>query len=69
MKRYSIFQKDKLLFHYFERRGGGLDADFERMNAQPSVKQFHVVWSPCQVPLAVRKGEWWAEMAELFHMV
>ena len=42
---------------------------FQRMNAEPIVKEWYAVCEPCQVPLATRKpGEWWAEMAEVFHM-
>jgi L-rhamnose mutarotase len=66
---YTIFQKDELLFGYFEYRGSDLAADFARMNAQPIVKQWYALCSPCQVALASRKpGEWWAEMDEVFHM-
>lgn len=66
---YTIFQKDELLFSYFEYHGTDIDADFRRMNAEPIIKQWYAVCSPCQVPLATRKaGEWWAEMEDLFHM-
>ena len=69
IKNYSIFQKDALLFGYFEYHGSDLAADFKRMNADPIVKEWYAVCSPCQVPLATRKeGEWWADMVEVFHM-
>jgi L-rhamnose mutarotase len=69
VKNYSIFQKDALLFGYFEYHGSDLAADFARMNAEPIVKEWYAVCGPCQVPLATRKqGEWWADMDEVFHM-
>jgi L-rhamnose mutarotase len=69
VRNYSIFQKDELLFGYFEYHGDDLEAAFERMNAEPIVKEWYAVCGPCQVPLATRKpGEWWADMAEVFHM-
>jgi L-rhamnose mutarotase len=69
VRNYSIFQKDELLFGYFEYHGDDLEAAFERMNAEPIVKEWYTLCEPCQVPLATRKsGEWWAEMAEVFHM-
>jgi L-rhamnose mutarotase len=69
VRNYSIFQKDELLFGYFEYHGDDLETAFKRMNAEPIVKQWYAVCEPCQVPLATRKpGEWWAEMAEVFHM-
>jgi len=69
VKNYSIFQKDALLFGYFEYSGDDLAADFKRMNAELIVKEWYKVCSPCQVPLTTRKeGEWWAEMDEVFHL-
>ena len=69
VRNYSIFQKDELLFGYFEYHGDDLEAAFQRMNAEPIVKEWYAVCEPCQAPLATRKpGEWWAEMAEIFHM-
>jgi L-rhamnose mutarotase len=69
VRNYSIFQKDELLFGYFEYHGENLTADFARMNAEPIVKEWYSVCSPCQEPLATRRaGEWWAQMDEVFHM-
>ncbi len=69
VRNYSIFQKDELLFGYFEYHGDDLAADFARMNAEPIVLEWYAVCTPCQVPLATRRqGEWWAEMDEVFHM-
>lgn len=69
VRNYSIFQKDELLFGYFEYHGSDIAADFARMNAAPIVKEWYAVCEPCQVPLATRKeGEWWAAMEEVFHM-
>jgi L-rhamnose mutarotase len=69
VRNYSIFQKDDLLFGYFEFHGDDLAASFRRMNAEPIVKEWYAVCEPCQAPLASRKpDEWWAEMTEVFHM-
>jgi L-rhamnose mutarotase len=69
VKNYSIFQKDDRLFAYFEYDGEDLEADFRRMNAQPVVKEWYAVCSPCQTPIETRKpGDWWAQMDEVFHM-
>ncbi|SRR5260221_13369161 len=69
VRNYTIFQKDRLLFAYFEYHGTDLAADFARMNAKPIVKQWYDVCMPCQEPLATRKkGEWWADMDDVFHM-
>jgi L-rhamnose mutarotase len=68
IRNYSIFHKDELLFAYFEYHGSDLAADFKKMNAEPTVKDWYAVCAPCQVPLATRKaGEWWANMDEVFH--
>ena len=69
IRNYTIFQKDELLFSYFEYHGADITAAFRHMNAQPVIKQWFAVCSPCQVPLATRMaGEWWAEMEDVFHM-
>ncbi len=69
VRNYTIFQKDDLLFGYFEYLGVDITEDFARMNAKPVIGQWYAVCSPCQVPLATRQpGEWWAEMDNVFHM-
>jgi L-rhamnose mutarotase len=69
IRNYTIFQKDDLLFSYFEYHGDDLEASFKRMNAEPIVKEWYAVCGPCQAPLATRNpGEWWSGMTELFHM-
>ena len=51
-----------------EYHGDDLTADFERMNAQPIIKDWYTHCGPCQQPLDTRsEGEWWAMMDEVFH--
>lgn len=39
-----------------------------RMAADPVTQEWWAVCMPCQEPLETRKeGEWWADMAEVFH--
>jgi L-rhamnose mutarotase len=69
IRNYTIFQKDALLFGYFEYHGSDIAADFRHMNAQPVIKRWYAECEPCQTPLATRQeGEWWAHMEPVFHM-
>ncbi|MFC1694171.1 L-rhamnose mutarotase [Candidatus Latescibacterota bacterium] len=65
---YSIFHKDGWLFSYFEYMGNDFDADMKKMAGDPETQRWWAVCSPLQEPLEIRKkGEWWAEMEEVFH--
>ncbi len=68
IRNYSIFLKDNYLFAYFEYHGTDRKADFEKMAANPKMKEWWAIMEPMQDPLPTRKeGEWWAEMEEVFH--
>jgi L-rhamnose mutarotase len=68
IRNYSIFLKDNYLFAYFEYHGTDLKADFARMAAHPKTQEWWSIMEPMQEPLPTRqKGEWWAEMEEVFH--
>lgn len=68
IRNYSIYQKDHLLFSYFEYIGDDYEADMKRMAADPSTLRWWAVCKPCMKPLASRKDdEWWADMEEVFH--
>jgi L-rhamnose mutarotase len=68
IRNYSIYHKDGLLFSYFEYHGADFAADMAKMAADPTTQQWWAVCEPCQVPLETRaKGEWWANMEEVFH--
>ena len=70
IRNYSIFLKEpeNLMFSYFEYHGTDFAADMARMAADPETQRWWAVNMPLQRPLDTRgQGEWWAEMAEVFH--
>ena len=70
IKNYSIFLKEpeNTLFAYFEYHGTDFAADSAKMAADPKTQEWWKICMPMQVPFETRKpGEWWAEMAEVFH--
>jgi L-rhamnose mutarotase len=68
IRNYSIFLKDNFLFGYFEYHGADYAADMEKMAADPKTQEWWAVVTPMQEPLETRaKGEWWANMEEIFH--
>ena len=65
---YSIFHKDGYLFSYFEYIGKNYESDMAKMAADSITQEWWDVCMPMQEPLDTRKkGEWWAEMEEVFH--
>lgn len=68
IRNYSIYLKDDLLFGYFEYVGDDFAADMAKMAADPVTQEWRKRTDPCQEGLPTRlPGEWWAEMAEVFH--
>ena len=68
IRNYSIYLKDDTLFSYFEYVGSDFAADMAKMAADPTTQAWWQRTDPCQEGLATRQpGEWWAEMAEVFH--
>ena len=68
IRNYSIYLKDDFLFSYFEYIGVDFAGDMARMAADPTTQEWWKRTDPCQEGLDTRKpGEWWAEMAEVFH--
>ena len=66
---YSIFYKDGYLFSYFEYDGVDFEADLQKMADDPNTQSWWKLTDPCQEPLETAKpGEWWATMAEFFHI-
>jgi len=73
IRNYSIYLhklKDKYyLFSYFEYVGDDFDADMAMIDNEPAT----IAWvkftdKGCQLPIPTRaKGEWWANMGEIFH--
>jgi len=69
IRNYSIFYKDGFLFSYFEYHGRNFEKDMAKMAADPLTQEWWAECKPCQQPLRTRKkGEWWAEMEEVFYM-
>lgn len=69
IRNYSIYLKDDLLFSYFEYHGDDFKSDMARMAADPKTQEWWEIMEPMQFPLKSRgEGEWWADMAEVFHV-
>jgi len=66
---YSIFYKDNMLYAYFEYTGSNFADDMARMAADPKTQEWWAIMEPMQAPVETRaKGEWWANMEEVFHV-
>jgi L-rhamnose mutarotase len=74
LRNYSIYMRklpdgNYYLFSYFEYVGTDRKSDFDKLAANPRVKQWWKVTDACQQPLPDRKqGEWWASMEEVFRL-
>jgi L-rhamnose mutarotase len=69
MQNYSIFHKDNMLYAYFEYIGKDFAADMAKMAADPKTQEWWTIMEPMQDPVSTRKkGEWWADMKEVFHL-
>jgi L-rhamnose mutarotase len=69
ISNYSIFHKDNMLYAYFEYNGNDFDGDMAKMAADPKTQEWWSVMEPMQDPVVTRKkGEWWANMEEVFHL-
>lgn len=71
IRNYSIFlrEPENVMFAYFEYYGTDFAADMAIMAADPKTQEWWSVCGPMQVPLETRqKGEWWADMPEVFHV-
>jgi L-rhamnose mutarotase len=73
IRNYSIYlhkHEDKFyLFSYFEYVGDNFDADMAMIDNDPVTKAWtEFTDKGCQLPIPTRaKGEWWANMEEIFH--
>lgn len=73
IRNYSIYLRQiedrHYLFSYFEYTGDDFARDMARMAADPTTQRWWDCCKPCHIPLADRQeGEWWAGMAEVFHL-
>lgn len=73
IRNYSIYlaevKKDEFfLFSYFEYIGDDFEADMAKMANDETTKKWWTYTDPLQKPIPTRKkGEWWAELEEVFH--
>ena len=74
IQNYSIYLRQlddgrHYLFSYFEYVGTDFAADMALMAADPVTQDWWKVCKPCHEPLPDRApDEWWASMAEVFHL-
>ena len=68
IRNYSIFLWEDKLFAYYEYVGQDYEADMRGIAASPRMREWWDIMEPMQDPVPTRKkGEWWAEMEEVFH--
>lgn len=69
IENYSIYLKDDYLFAYMEYVGEDFEADMKKMADDPMTQKWWSVVMAFQSPLETRKkGEWWADMEEVYHI-
>jgi L-rhamnose mutarotase len=69
IRNYSIYHKDGFLFAYFEYHGVDFAADMKKMADDPKTQEWWSIMMPMQEPIPTRaKGEFWADMEEVFHV-
>lgn len=73
-RNYTIFLK-KLdngkyyLFAYYEYVGDDYEGDLEKLSRNPKMREWFKMTDPCQVPIDPKvRGDWWAEMEEIYHL-
>ena len=68
IRNYSIYHKDDMMFSYFEYIGDDFDTDMAKLAADSTTQKWWDVCKPLLDPLESRApGEFWANMAEVFH--
>ena len=68
VRNFSIFMRDGYLFSYMEYVGDDYEADMKKMADDPETQLWWKQTDPCQTPVeTAEKGEWWADMEEVFH--
>ena len=68
ISNYSIFRKDNSLFAYFEYTGKNFAKDMALMAEDSETQRWWDKVKPLMEPIETHKpGEFWADMAEIFH--
>lgn len=69
ISNYSIFERDGLLFAYFEYDGTDLDASMAAIAEDPVTQEWWKLTDPCQEPLpGTPPGQRWAPMESVFYL-
>lgn len=69
VSNYSIFLRDGMLFSYLEYGGTNYEADMASIAADPETQRWWKLTDPCQQPVETAEpDQWWAPMAEVFHL-
>jgi L-rhamnose mutarotase len=69
IRNFSIFEKDHLLFGYFEFGGADVNVAFKAMEDYPIYREWLALCDPLQEPLPTRTaGEWWSFMEQVYHL-
>ena len=69
IRNYSIYLRNSVLFSYFEYVGEDFKADMAKMAEDEETQKWWTRVGPMQDPFEDRaEGEWWADMAEVFHV-
>lgn len=69
IQNYSIYYRDGLLFSYLEYTGTDFDAGMKIMAADSITNEWWKLTDPCQEPVdSAKKGVWWADMEEVYHL-
>lgn len=69
IRNYSIFERDGVLFAYYEYIGDDHAADTASIAADPTTRRWWQLTEPCQQPVETASpGEWWAPAVEVFHV-
>ena len=69
LQNYSIYSHGDYLFTYYEYVGDDYEADMAEMAADPVTQQWWDIVKPLMQPLEDRaEGEFWSDMAEIYHL-
>ena len=69
LQNYSIYSRGDYLFTYYEYVGDDYEADMAEMAADPVTQQWWDIVKPLMQPLEDRaEGEFWSDMAEIYHL-
>ena len=69
LQNYSIYSRGDYLFTYYEYVGEDYEADMAKMAADPVTQQWWDIVKPLMQPLEDRaEGEFWSDMAEIYHL-